>query len=213
MIRFCIICISLCILMAGCQSKPEEKIYQILEETVSKEKGFQSEQSPLAKLESEETHLFEQIMNLGMKDYQKVVKLSDRALLNISERKERMDKEQDSMLSSQKEFMKLKSIISDLQDENLKEEAFRLYSLMEKRYKTHEKLYNAYIKGLDADQKLYELLKQKTVSINDIEAQINSTNKLFSAVMEANKQFNDETKIYNEKKLDFYKHARIKNNS
>jgi len=210
MIRFCIISISLCILMAGCQSKPEEKIYQILEETVSKENVFQNQQSPLAKLESEETHLFEQIMGLGMKDYQKVVELSDKALLNIKERKERMDKEQDSMLSSQKEFIKMKSIISDLQDENLKGEASQLYTLMEKRYETHEKLYKAYMEGLDADQKLYELLKQKNVSINEIEAQIDSTNASFSSVMQANKQFNDETKIYNEKKLDFYKRAGIK---
>lgn len=195
--------------MAGCQSKPEEKIYKILEETVTKEKGFQSQQAPLAKLESEETHIFEQIMDLGLKDYQKVVKLSDKALKNIAERKERMGMEQASMLSSQKEFMKIKTMISELKDQNLKDEALLLYDLMEKRYETHEQLYNAYISGLAADQKLYELLKQKDVSLNNLEAQINATNESFSAVMKANKKFNTETKTYNDKKLEFYKHAGI----
>lgn len=213
MIRFCILLMCLCVCLAGCQTKPEEKIYQILEDTVSKEKGFQNQQSPLAKLESEETAIFEQIMDLGTKDFKKVVKLSDKALLNIKERKERMDKEQASMLLSQKEFLKMKSVMTELKDQKLKDEASLLYDLMGKRYATHEMLYKAYMTGLDADQKLYELLKQKDVSLNNLEAQINATNDSFSSVMKANKKFNNETKIYNEKKLEFYKHAGIEKNN
>ncbi|WP_249310299.1 YkyA family protein [Bacillus sp. FJAT-49736] len=213
MFRLLFLCIGMCVLLAGCGAKPEEKIYQILEETVSKEKGFQSQQSPLTKLESEETHIFEQIMGLGMKDYEKVVKLSDKALLNIKERKERMDKEQESMLASKNVFLKMQSIMPDLKDPSLKKEANELFNLMEKRYETHQKLYTSYMSGLEADQKLYELFQKQNVPINDLESQINATNESFSKVMDANKEFNKDTKTYNEKKLDFYKHAGIKSQS
>jgi hypothetical protein len=212
-IRLIIICASICVVLAGCQSTPEEKIYHILEETVSKEKGFQSQQAPLADLESEETHIFEQMMDLGMKEYEKVVKLSDKALINIKDRKERMKKEQESMLSSQKEFMKIKTEMNEIKNKKLQQEAIELYNLMVNRYKSHEKLYSAYNAGLAADNKLYELLKKKNVQLNELEQQIQSTNKLFSEVMKANKDFNKETKNYNENKLKFYKDAGIESKS
>nr|WP_259545852.1 YkyA family protein [Heyndrickxia oleronia] len=41
-------------LLTGCKVVPEEKIYDIMEQTVVKEKDFEKQQKPLTELESKE---------------------------------------------------------------------------------------------------------------------------------------------------------------
>ncbi|MGE6258591.1 YkyA family protein [Heyndrickxia sporothermodurans] len=198
------------VMLSGCQATSEEKIYHILEQTVAKEKDFDKQQKPLMELETQEKRLFEKIIDLGMKDMDKIVKLSNEAIGNLEKRREKMKIERASILSSKKEFSKIKGHMRKIASKKIKKEVIQLQQLMEKRYETHEKLFKAYLHGIDTNMKLYQILKDKKLQIGDLEKQIQLSNEAYSEVLKMNQLFNENTKKFNEQKSKFYKDAQIK---
>ncbi|WP_309865353.1 YkyA family protein [Bacillus sp. SLBN-46] len=207
--RFFISVIAVIFIISGCQAEetPEEKMYDVLEKVVDKEKVFEEQQDPLVKLEEEEKVLYDQIIKLGMKEYAQIVKLSDKALTLTEKRKTLMEKETNSIKDSEKEFKKVAIIKDDLDNQELKKLANDLYDTMTKRYEAHEVLYKEYTDALKNDKELYEMFKNKDLPLQDLEAKVVQLNDNYKKVFEANENFNQLTEQYNDKKLAFYKKA------
>ena len=89
---------------------PTEQMYQVLEEVVSAEGVFEEQQDPLVKLEKNEKEIYNQIMSIGMKNHNEVVKLSDEALLMVDKREEHLQKEKDSLHFARKKFEQVADI-------------------------------------------------------------------------------------------------------
>ncbi|MFB6465734.1 YkyA family protein [Cytobacillus sp. Hz8] len=199
------------LLLSGCFQKQtkEEQIYNLLESVASTEQMFEEQQNPLVDLEKNEKTLYDKIIALGKKEQGKINQLSDQALQNIKKRKEHMQKEQDSMEASEKEFKKLDQLLEDIKDEKEKKKAETLRQTMKDRYKMHDELYANYNKGLEYDKELYILFKNKNTTINQLEEQIVKINQTYEIVISNNENFNKLTKKYNEEKIAFYKEAKI----
>lgn len=197
--------------LAGCLDKqsPEEKMFEELEKVVSIEKTFEDQQDPLVELEKKEKEIYEKIISLGMKEYDQIVKLADEALANADKRAEHIDKEKESIDESRKEFKNIDQIIEEIEDTGLKKQATELKATMNERYEIHDDLYKNYKQGLQYDKKLYEMLKDKELSFDNLEEQINKVNEIYETVLKDNQKFNDKTDQYNKEKLAFYKKAGI----
>jgi TolA-binding protein len=210
-IRISFLCLFAAIILAGCQTTtPEEKVYRILEESMKKEKSFEQQQKPLKEMESEETSLFKEIMDAGMKNEGRVKELSEAALNNLQKRRELMNKEQESILASKKEFDKLKDPLSKINNIKRKKEVTELFQTMEDRYKIHNQLFESYKKGLYLDDSLYKMLLNKSLNIDLFEKQIDKTNEAFSVVMKSNEEFNAKTQLFNNEKQSFYTNSGLK---
>ncbi|WP_026584909.1 YkyA family protein [Bacillus sp. J33] len=197
------------IFLAGCLNKPapEEEIYEVLEKVVSEEKTFEEQQEPLVNLEKKEKELYDKIIALGMKEFDEITKLSDEALSIVEQRKRHMEKEQESIQASKKEFETLSPIIKEIEDEGLQGKSKELYRIMMERYEIHDVLYEDYSEALEYDKELYAMFKKEDLSLEQLEEQISKINDLYDKILESNKQFNEKTKEYNEAKLAFYKEA------
>lgn len=182
----------------------EEKIHQILESVVEKEKVFEEQQDPLVKLENEEQKLYEEIMKLGTKNLDEIVEKSDAAIEVVEKRMVHMKEEQKSLEESKQEFERVKPLINKIEEKAAKDKAEELYSIMMERYKTHDQLYTAYMKGLEFDKELYNMLKDEERSLDELEDQIVKINNIYQEVITANEKFNALTKEYNDTKHSFY---------
>ncbi|MEH7336734.1 YkyA family protein, partial [Neobacillus drentensis] len=151
------------VILTGCNNKKSslEKMYETLENVAAKEKVFEEQQEPLVTLEKKEKGLYDQIIGLGMKEYDEIVKLSDEALNLAAQRQEHMEKETNSIKESEKEFKKIAEIKEQLDEPSLKKLANELYNIMMKRYQAHDVLNTAYTEALKNDQQLYEMFKNK----------------------------------------------------
>jgi hypothetical protein len=196
-------------LLTGCVTKETsaEKIYQVLEKVVDAEKEFEEQQEPLVDLEKQEKEIYNQIMALGLKQHEDIVKLSDEALSIIEKRRGHLQKETDSINASKTEFMKVDKIINEIKDIEQKRVAEDLFKIMSNRYKIHNQLSKEYTTALDSDKELYLMLKDESVSYDKLEDQVTKLNTTYQKVFEANEEFNDLTEQYNKKKLQFYKEA------
>lgn len=186
---------------------PEEEIYETLEEVVALETSFKEQQNPLVELEQEEKALYDEIISLGMKEFDKIVSLSKEAITIVEERKSRLKEEYSSIELSKQEFNSVKETIGTLKDSNLKEDADNLVTIMENRYTSYEKLYSNYIEAISYDRELYEMFQNEELTLEALEEQIKKINESYEKVISANEEFNTFTEEYNKAKLAFYKNA------
>jgi chromosome segregation ATPase len=193
--------------------KPEEKVYDVLENVVEKEKNFEKQQEPLVRLEKREKELYDKIINLGMKDFEEIKKLSDEASSIVDQRKNHMEKEQKSIQASKKEFESLSPIIEEIESQKLRDKAKKLHEIMMGRYKIHDTLYEDYSKALKLDKELYAMFKKEDLTLEQLETQISEINEMYEKILSSNKHFNEKTKEYNEAKLDFYREAGLEINT
>ncbi|MEH7076068.1 YkyA family protein [Neobacillus drentensis] len=199
----------LLIIFAGCSKEktPVDKMYTVLEKVAAAEQEFEEQQDPLVTLEKKEKGIYDQIIELGLKEYDQIVKLSDEALLLADQRKEHMEKETHSIKQSQKEFNKVAKIKDQFEDKALTKLGDELYKIMMERYQAHDVLYIEYNEALKNDKELYLMFKNKDLPLEDLEVQVNKLNETYQKVYEANERFNTLTEQYNDKKTSFYKHA------
>lgn len=213
--RYALFIFALILILSGCTSEkdPTKEMYDVLEKVVAKEKGFEEQQEPLVSLEKKEKALYDQIIKLGMKEYEQIVKLSDEALDSADKRKELLEKETNSLKESEKEFQKVKKIKDQLKDQEQKKLANELYDIMMQRYRAHDVLYSNYSEALKNDKELYEMFKNKELPLDALEAQVMKVNETYKNVLAANESFNKLTEEYNATKLSFYKQAGIKSSN
>jgi chromosome segregation ATPase len=199
------------VLFTGCIGKKvEEEIYHELEKVVSLENEFAKQQQPMVELERKEKELYGQIMKLGMKEFDKIVQLSKEAIDIIHSRKEHLQRERESMNASKKQFTKIEKLIERVEKQKLKDTGNNLVQIMNRRYEEYDKLYHSYLKALQYDEELYQMLQNKDITLEQLEAQIEKINQTYEQVMKANKEFNKLTEQYNETKLIFYENAGLK---
>jgi hypothetical protein len=199
-------------LLTGCVSKEKttERMYQALENVVEAEKAFEEQQEPLVELEKQEKEIYDQIMALGMKQHDEIVKLSDEALSIIDKRREHLQKEINSINASKTEFKNAEEIRNEIDDSEQKKKATELLGIMSNRYKVHNQLAKEYSSALDNDKELYQMLKNGSISYEKLEDHITNLNTIYQKVYDANEEFNELTAQYNEKKLEFYEEAGLK---
>ncbi len=202
--------IVLAVSAAGCSNKtPEEESYDLLEELASIEQGYEEQHQPLQKLEAEDNEIYAQIIELGMKEMDQITSLSDEAIEGIEKREELMKKEKESINQSRERFSEFDELIGKLSDEKAQKEAAELQDIMQQRYEDYDELYDLYLASLAEEKKLYELFKNENATRDQFETQIESVNKAYSALTEANNQYNEQTEKYNDKKMSFYNLAGI----
>lgn len=207
--RFILSVFAVGMILTGCTSKEKnaEELYQVLESVVDAEKEFEEQQEPLVELEKQEKDIYNQIMELGMKQHKEIVKLSDEALLLIEKRRNLLQIEIDSINASEAKFKKAEEIKNNIKDPDQKRSAEDLFVIMTNRYKVHKQLSNEYSNALDRDKELYLMLKKENISYDKLETHVTELNTTYQKVDAANEEFNELTARYNEKKLEFYKEA------
>lgn len=181
-----------------------------MEKVVVAENTFKDQQDPLVEAEKKEKALYDQIITLGMKEHDKILELSNEALSLVEERKKLMGLETESIQKSEDVFKELAPYIKDLKEDSLKKDAQKLYDSMIERYRLHNQLQKAYLQAVEYDKELYELFKNKELTIEQIENQLNKINKMYEEVYQINEQFNGQTEKYNKLKLAFYQEAGFK---
>ncbi|MFP7232224.1 YkyA family protein [Bacillus subtilis] len=193
------------LLLTGCIGKdPVDSMHHSLEKAAESEKPFQEEQKTLEELEAKENQLYDDVMKLNMDDYNKIVALSNEALENVSKREEHLKIENDSIKKSETEFEEAKTSVEKIKDKRIKEKADTAASHMEKRYSSYSSMYEEYQNALQLNKKLYKQLKEKDLTRDDLDQQIEKVNASYEKVLKYSGEFNEQTEKYNKAREDLY---------
>ncbi len=202
--------ITVLLLLSACVGpSAEENMYNKLEKVVELEDKFKDQQQPLVEIEQKESKLYNEIMSLGMKEFDKIVALSKEALSLVEERESKLKAEYDSIMSSKEEFESVGEEIEKIEDVDLEKKAKELKETMIERYKSYESLYKNYESSISLDKELYSMLQNEDLTMEELESQINDINDSYKKVIEQNEKFNTLTEEYNNLKLEFYEQAEL----
>ncbi|RAK23200.1 putative cell-wall binding lipoprotein [Anoxybacillus vitaminiphilus] len=187
--------------IAGCSILPrEQSLLSALEKLVEYEEEFNKQQKSLVELEKKEKEIYDRVMSLGMKQFSEISRLSKEALKIIEKREKRIKKEYDSIQMAKKQLEAVKTEISLLSDQLIKEDASHLVGLLEKRYMTYDELYNYYQQALQLEIDLYRMFQNEQLTLEQLEQQVVKINSAYHQIKKANEQFNRYTVQYNEEK-------------
>ncbi len=199
------------LLTAACQSGPslEEQIYVHLEQAVKLETEFEEQQNPIVNLEQKEKVLYDQIIDLGLKEMDQIKQLSIEALALVEERQSRLEKEYESLKQSKVEFDKIYDLVEQIETEQTKVLSKKIVELMNSRYQAYDELYSVYSTSIKLDQELYKMFQREDLKLEELEEHIDKINQSYEDVIAVNTKFNNLTEEYNEKKKLFYEAAGI----
>ncbi|MFC4617197.1 YkyA family protein [Camelliibacillus cellulosilyticus] len=186
-------------------NKPEEKAYNYLEKAAANEEDFNKAQEPLVKEEQKEQDLYEKIMKLNTSKRDQIVEYSDQALKSIDKRKKLIDQEKKSIDDAYHTFKKALSPLKEAGKNKGQSHVNALIQAMEDRFHAYESLYKAYGDSITNDQKLFNLLKEKDISIESLQQQLDKVNGSYKKIDTLKATFNQYTKTFNREKKAFYK--------
>lgn len=200
------------VFLVGCAKGNEtaNQMHDHLEKAVGIEQGFIKYQKQLIQKEKKEQDLYNKIAKLPMDQFDVIKTKSKQASQLAGDRKQLIQKEKKIMDLAYKEFVKVKPLASKLRNVDQKEKAKQMIQEMDQRHNVFSNLYNDYIKSIDLDQKLYEMLENKNVKEEQLSAQVKKINDLYSQIDKEKQRFNHLTESYNKAKKEFYKSAGIK---
>ncbi len=198
------------LVLAACNNQStSEQMYEHLEEAVALEEAFAEQQQPLVELEQREKEIYNEIINLGMEEFDQVEELSQEAISIIDEREEKLKTEKQSIEDAKEEFDKAAEMVDELEEEEVKGKAEEMVSTMNDRYQAYQDLNESYTSALEQDRTLYELLQNQELKEEELRKQIDTINNQYDEVISANQSFNDYTEQYNQLKQSFYEAAGI----
>ena len=208
--KISLLLIGFIVLLSACSSESvEEQIHTHLEEAVTLEEGFKSQQSEITALEKQEQEIYSQIIDLGMDDLDEITKLSEDALTIIDEREEKLNIEKESIASAQEEFQSIEELIEGIEEEAVKTTGEEMFQTMMSRYAAYEELYAAYTESLGFEKELYTMLQDEELEQEALNEHIAKINESYETILAANDQFNEHTIAYNELKKEFYEAANM----
>ncbi|MGX1982586.1 putative cell-wall binding lipoprotein [Thermolongibacillus altinsuensis] len=195
----------LLIVLTSCSiNSPERELKSLLNEVNQLEQSFAKHQQPLIELEKKEKEIYEEIMSLGLKQFDQIQPFVKEALQVIDQRKKRMDEERKNMVRLKDEMANLQRLIDQIDDPTIKSEARNVYELWEKRYRSYEQLYQYYHQALQLESQFYHLLQEKDLTFVELEEKINEINKTYERFQKMIEQYNDYTNQYNKAKKTLY---------
>ncbi|RDW18521.1 hypothetical protein CWR48_12675 [Oceanobacillus arenosus] len=193
------------VFLTACSGESTEaQIHNHLEEAVHLEEGFEAQQGNITDLERQEQEIYSQIIDIGMDEFDQIVELAKKATGIIDERSEEIELEKESIDASREEFNKVRSLIDELEEGEVKQEANKMYDMMENRYKSYDKLHEAYVQSLAQEKELYSMLQKEDLEQEELTEQINLINESYQKILDENKKFNEYTTEYNTMKKEFY---------
>lgn len=197
--------LSLVLFLSACGGQSsEEKVYDHLEEAVQLEADFVSQQDVITDLEKQEKELFDQVIALEMKDFEKIKELAQDALDLNEQRLEEINTEKDSIDKSREEFEKAEDNIEKIEDEAVQNKAQDMYDVMIHRYEAYNSIYDAYTQSLEEEETLYTMFQDEEISQEEYTEQTTKVNASYEVMLEENEVFNNETSKFNELKKEFY---------
>ncbi|SDY78502.1 Putative cell-wall binding lipoprotein [Evansella caseinilytica] len=193
----------ICFMLIACSDdNPAESMYGHLEEAVQIEKAVEGKQTPLADAENDEYDLYEEMLSLS--DLEEIESLSKQAIESAEKRRTLVQEEKAIIDEAYEQFLLSVPFIEAFEEEAIQSQAEEMVEVMKDRYETYQELYSEYVATIDLDVRLYTLVYQEDLTIDQLQEQHDLVNEAYQRINDLNQRFNEYTSSFNDAKRSFY---------
>ncbi|WP_413379957.1 YkyA family protein [Alkalihalobacillus sp. 1P02AB] len=195
------------LVLVACGKNVAEDVFVHLEQAVELESTFKQQQEILKAAENNEQQLYEEVIDLGMDEFELILSLTEEALASIETRENAVALEKESIEQSYEEFQKVEAFENEINEGEGFEHYQTLREKMKARYESYQDLHTAYVKSINLDRELFELLQREDFELVELQEKIEEVNESYSNINETRDVFNQFTVEYNESKQAYYSSA------
>ncbi len=191
------------VLVTGCQSKSEVNVFSLLNDQIVKQNQCNSNNEQLTKLLSQETTIYNQIIEKGTNSFEDIRGLVEEGKENIQGSKQILSDYDLCIRSSLVDETKLSKEIESIKDEKIKDESL----LLTAQYKAYEESLIQYVDALiklnEAQGAFYNGLDEST-SIQVIEELVMAINAAIDEANQASEDHREALVAFNELYSQYY---------
>lgn len=201
--------LSLTAALTGCGTSAQEYLFTAFEQTASAEQNVPSAFDQLKQLEEKDQTAYDNILSKGVQDQDNVQTLITNTATSLAARQTTLDDVKQQLETAKQQLDESISLLDQLKDDRLKQQAEKVFSSYTKRYELYQTLYVRYGDWLSAEQEIYNALEAEDTQLKRIQAAVANRNQVFQEVEELKTQFNQYTVEFNQARLAFYQAAGI----
>ncbi|MCR6095882.1 YkyA family protein [Salipaludibacillus agaradhaerens] len=195
--------LSLLTILSGCVGDdPAELMYDQLETSVQIENEMKSLQEPLVEAEKKEVQLYNDMASLS--SLEEIEPLSQKAIESAETRRSMMEEEKKIIDNAFEAFQEAEQYLEELEEDQAKEAGQTLIDIQNERKSVYEELYTQYVKSIDEDIKLFEMVVDEESHNDELEGQQEKVNESYARITELSDEFNVLLNDFNEAKIVFY---------
>ena len=204
-IRAFAIVVSFVIFLFGCQSnKQADKIHKILEESTAFEKHFTTNLTDLFQTRENAQSVYMELIHLDINDKNNISEKIDHAYTFMDEQQKLLEEAQESFQKAYGKAATIEKRIKKIKDDDHKNEASKLITIMNERKKLIDTFFEDYHKNLQLQNAFYGQLKEETYNLETFNELIHESNERSRSMEEMIEQFNQYTEQYIKAEKDFY---------
>ncbi|MEK4437462.1 MULTISPECIES: YkyA family protein [Paenibacillus] len=191
--------LTLAVLTSAC-GQPQEPAANQVNKLIRNDQEMAQNLKELARHEREEMELYTSILNKGKNKNSDLESLLDQAEEHIAERRKLLEQAETLMKQTQEQTPAVRDSLGRLsfEKEETLVQARAVLDQYEVRAQTFEKFVTSYQQSLDADERLYSLMRGSVdPNLVKIKRAIRERNIQYAQLAEIRKQFNKQTKAFN----------------
>lgn len=194
------------VLVTACQSEIiDTEIYEHLEITVETEDSLQEIREEMAELEEEESELYKRLIDEPFNNNELISEYIDQANELITNRQQLLKDEYDTMQLSRERFVQIEPLIEQIEKDSAKDSAKNMYEIMIKRYDIYQEWYETYLRRLEEETVLYTFFREDKIDFDKVNEQVETVNETYDEAKIILDNFSEQTTLYNQAKIDYYK--------
>jgi ABC-type transporter Mla subunit MlaD len=200
------IVLSFTVFLTGCHSdeKQADKIHKIMEKSAEFENKFAANQTDLSETRKNAQLVYIDLVSLDINDKDIINQKIDRANTYTKKQLKLLEETEENFQKAYKKSATIEKNIKKIKDDDQKNQASKLITIMNERKKLIDTFFEDYHKNLELQNTFYRHLKDEKFSLENLDEQIKDINKRSQDMGEIIQQFNQYTKQYIEVENDYY---------
>ena len=166
------------------------EIIQLIEKIVLLDAELEKQQHKMVLVEKEEKELFDQLVIQDTNDVQKIQSLVKNTIESAQKREELIESEEKIIQQSMQTLETVSFFLEKIKETSLKKEINNVIVYVQERNQIHEQLVEVYKGSIQEDITLYSLWNNESVTISQLEKQIDFVNDSYEKVEVANMNYN-----------------------
>ena len=166
------------------------EIVQLIGKIVLLDAELEKQQHKIVLVEKKEKELFDQLVVQDINDTEKIQSLVENTLECAKKRKDMIENEEKIIQQSMQTLEAVSFLLGKIKVTSLKKEINKVMVSVQERNQIHEQLVEVYKRSIQEDITLYSLWNKKSVTISQLEKQIDFVNDSYEKVEEANVNYN-----------------------
>ncbi|TCZ75594.1 hypothetical protein E0485_17030 [Paenibacillus albiflavus] len=192
-------------ILGGCSDKAKDNAVTLLNEHMVLEQKFSGYLKQITQLETKDKQTYDNILTEGKKDYLNAKSSISDALQTIEERRSVLAEAQNALLAASENMNSLEKEVNRIKSIEESEQGHKLIDLYKSRDEVFINLYNQYMSGLELDDKLYQMLNDKSSNLKQINNQVAERNRSFTEVTKLMHEFNQKSQEFQDGRISFLK--------